>query len=189
MSDCDWESVDIIDDMAEPECLRALLVSEIARIADNTGRNFVPDEAFEDAVSRCARRYRRVLELQDPQNITDHEGAIAAARAMYRILHEEYLDPRFEAAADKPVRNAFADRLMTISSRGLVAHSLCYRLLVLIGWYHFEMEQTDHDNFSDPEFNALVESIVRNFEANVNYAFEQMLTRAFHRRRPFQSSR
>lgn len=179
MPDYKWGRPNIIDEMADPEFFRELLLDEIHQIADETGRRFVSDQNFEDSLARCANRYRHCLDLRDAQDIAPHEGAIAAAQAMFRILHEEYLDPTFEVVPGKAIAEPFGARLISISSRGLVAHNFCYRFLVLIAWHYLEVPPVDDENF-----DALVEEAVRNFEGNVTWSFEAMKARAFKHQWP-----
>lgn len=178
-----WDSADIIDRLREYDILRLLLIDEIERIASVTGRRFVPDANFDEALKRCASRYQTMLD-----NWSGHyeaNGAAAAVKAMFLIMHQEYLDPVFQLDPTREVTESFTERLLTVSSRGLVAHNFCFKFLGYVGMYYFGIDPAE-DALS--EVDALIEVTVRNFEGNTNYSFEQMQMRAFKHHAPWLRS-
>lgn len=169
-----WNRPTIIDDLADRECLRDLYVAEVLAIAKETGQQFVPDQNFEDAVTRAVTRYADMLQMRAGQRGIGGDGAISAVRGLYRILHEEYVEPVFEADPHAAPTDEFAARLLTISPRAFAAYSFCWRFLLIVGWFHYGIEPVDND-LADAD--ALAEAAVRSFETNPNYSFEQLRSR------------
>lgn len=175
-----WDSRTIIDDLADEDCFRALFLQEVEAVAEQTGHRFVADANFDTAMSRCATLYRDMLQNMRDQTALAGDGAIAAVRAMYLYLHRAEVDPTFERAGAAPSENEFECRLFSISSRALVAHNFCYRFLVVVGWYHYQIEMFDEDV---TDVDALIETTIGNFQSSTTFSFEQMRARAFRHHR------
>lgn len=175
-----WTSTSIIDDLADPTCLRDLLVAEIFAICAETGRTFSADDEFERIVRRIADRYRSILESYSGQQGIGGDGAVAAVKALYRLMHEEYLNPVFSSAQDRAPTDDHANNLFNISSRGLVVYNFCYRFLVVVGIVHYGIDPSDQEG---SDFKALIEAAVRNFETRTDHSFEQMRVRAWNQHR------
>jgi hypothetical protein len=173
-----WDSETIVDDLSDVACFRYLLLKEVRAIVAETGHTFKTDAALDDAITRCASRYRQMLQLRDGQQGIGVDGAVFAVKAMYRFFHEVFISPDFKPK--KRVRGPtddFAKRLFSISPRGLVAHNFCLRFLKIVGWRYFRNNPLDSDGL---EFAALIEETVRNFEGRPDYSFDQLYTRVFH---------
>jgi hypothetical protein len=176
-----WDSETIVDDLSDVACFRHLLLKEVRAIAAETGHTFKTDAILDDAITRCASRYRQMLQLRPGQQGIGADGPISAVKAMYRLFNETFIDPKFRKKRRPGSINAFDVRLLAISSRGLVAHNFCLRFLQMVGWRYFDNKPFDDEAL---EFNALTEVAVRNFENEMEYSFIQMYTRVFRGHAP-----